>query len=44
MDTINSISTQLISGNDKDVASDTKKALDEGISAETILNDGLIKG
>jgi len=44
MGIINSISTNLISGNDKEVASYTKKAMDAGISAETILNDGLING
>lgn len=44
MDIINSISENLISGNDKEVASDTQKALDSEISAEAILNKGLIEG
>ena len=44
MEIINSISTKLISGDDKGAASDTKKALDSGVPAETILNDGLIMG
>ncbi|MEN8223405.1 MAG: corrinoid protein [Acidobacteriota bacterium] len=44
MEILESISENLISGNDKNVASDTQKALNLELSAETILNDGLIKG
>jgi len=44
MDIVNMISKQLISGNDTGVAEETQKAIDAGIAAETILNEGLIHG
>ncbi len=44
MDIINSISANLIEGNDTKVADDTQTAIDSGIDAEAILNNGLIKG
>ena len=44
MEILETISQKLINGNDKGVAEDTSKAIDSGVDAEVILNDGLISG
>ena len=44
MEILVSISEKLIQGDDRGVAADTGSAIKEGIPAQTILNEGLIKG